>query len=73
MLFTDPDSGHNGMPDITYNFSPFYQLSSLSGVFLYFFQANFYPQTSKPALSPVAAADVTPAEQQTMQPANRQM
>ncbi|XP_030290017.1 spindle assembly abnormal protein 6 homolog [Sparus aurata] len=36
-------------------------------------RANFYPQTSKPALSPVAAADVTPAEQQTMQPANRQI
>ncbi|XP_036971385.1 spindle assembly abnormal protein 6 homolog isoform X2 [Acanthopagrus latus] len=35
-------------------------------------RADFYPQTGKPALSPVATADVTPAEQQTMQPANRQ-
>lgn len=35
------------------------------------FQAHFYPQTGKPVVCPVAAADVTPA-QQAVQPANKQ-
>ncbi|XP_038572833.1 spindle assembly abnormal protein 6 homolog isoform X1 [Micropterus salmoides] len=35
-------------------------------------KAQFYPQTGKPAVSPVAA-DITPAEQRAAQPANRQI
>ncbi|XP_071342845.1 spindle assembly abnormal protein 6 homolog isoform X2 [Trachinotus anak] len=34
-------------------------------------RAKFYPQTGKPAVSPGATADVTPAEQRAVQPANR--
>lgn len=34
-------------------------------------RAHFYPQTVKPAGSPMVAADVTPAEQRAPQPANR--
>lgn len=37
-----------------------------------FFQAQFYPQTGKPAVSLVAAADVTAADQRAVQSANRQ-
>ncbi|XP_039984570.1 spindle assembly abnormal protein 6 homolog [Xiphias gladius] len=35
-------------------------------------RAQFYPQTGKPAISPRVTADVTPAEQRAVQPANRQ-
>ncbi|XP_041791095.1 spindle assembly abnormal protein 6 homolog [Chelmon rostratus] len=41
-------------------------LSTTTGV-----TAHFYPQTGKPVVCPVAAADVTPA-QQAVQPANKQ-
>ncbi|KAG8003223.1 Spindle assembly abnormal protein 6-like protein [Nibea albiflora] len=34
-------------------------------------RAHFYPQTVKPAGSPMVAVDVTPAEQRAPQPANR--
>ncbi|XP_022625463.1 spindle assembly abnormal protein 6 homolog [Seriola dumerili] len=35
-------------------------------------RAQFYPQTVKPVVSPMATADVTPAEQRAAQPAIRQ-
>ncbi|XP_051233778.1 spindle assembly abnormal protein 6 homolog isoform X2 [Dicentrarchus labrax] len=36
-------------------------------------RAQFYPHTGKPAVSPVAAADVTPADQRALQTANQQI
>ncbi|XP_035504148.1 spindle assembly abnormal protein 6 homolog isoform X2 [Scophthalmus maximus] len=36
-------------------------------------RAQFYPQTVKPAVTPGAAEDVTPAEQRSVQPTTRQM
>ncbi|XP_018557382.1 spindle assembly abnormal protein 6 homolog isoform X2 [Lates calcarifer] len=36
-------------------------------------RAQFYPQSSKPAVSPGVTADVTPAVQRAVQPTNRQM
>ncbi|GLD67683.1 spindle assembly abnormal protein 6 homolog isoform X2 [Lates japonicus] len=43
-------------------------LSTTTGV-----RAQFYPQSSKPAVSPGVTADVTPAVQRAVQPTNRQI
>lgn len=37
------------------------------------FQAQYHPHMNKPAISPVMAADVSPAEQRAPQLANKQM
>lgn len=48
-------------------------LAKTVSVLLCFFQAQFYPQIGRPAVTPVDAADVTAADQQVMQPVNRHM